>query len=228
MEISKTEAKYLAFLQDVKRLCDEGGTFSFKKLCTEHKVSNQLAKNLKENGIIKNLNEHQYPVYIWNSVNPNIYMVRKIKDEINKKEKIRNKERYKNKHILYDTIKPKSKEIKLTPSQKRKANKIVEGYKLETHKIIQLRDNKGYSFPQIAKELNYSAPNVNNIYLAVNGSENHFNRLGTLRKKAVLSVKKEIEEKNIRENIKSFSKRYFKQKTKKEISILWGLIKIKY
>jgi hypothetical protein len=86
-EITKTEKKYLESLRDLKARLDKKESITMTNFIVNNHLNNQVSVVLIKKGIVKNLGGNRNPNYIWNTIDPNIRMVRAILNEMNNYER---------------------------------------------------------------------------------------------------------------------------------------------
>lgn len=78
------QEKYLKALKDLKLLIETyNGEITVKDWVKAYKLDQQIQSVLTKNGIIKNVSSSQkFPIYEWRTIEPNVYMVNKVLDEL--------------------------------------------------------------------------------------------------------------------------------------------------
>lgn len=131
MHVSKTNKKYLNFLQDFQNHCNSGIQFSARDIIRDHKVTTTVTNIMAHGGLIKVNGRGRTTEYKWNSKNPDIRMAMELRKRI-----------YENhKKYLDDKNKPapviKKKAIVVASSEPRKRRtKVVEQPKTRTINIL--------------------------------------------------------------------------------------------
>ena len=86
-----TEKKYLTALQELKRRLDNNTSISLREFSREFSINNKVFTILVNEKLIQ---RHDRGIHTWNTIAPNIHMVRKIiqiQQEINRQSQINSK-----------------------------------------------------------------------------------------------------------------------------------------
>jgi len=79
MHVSKTNKKYLNFLQDFHNHCNANIQFTARDLIKEHKVTTTVTNIMAHGGLIKVSGRGRTTEYTWNSKAPDIRMVMELR-----------------------------------------------------------------------------------------------------------------------------------------------------
>jgi hypothetical protein len=82
--VTITEKKYLLALKSFYERLNNGEKLTFTDFVNEYKACRRFCKVMTDKGIVKNVGTRPHPVYKWNTVEPNIRMVRAILIEVRK------------------------------------------------------------------------------------------------------------------------------------------------
>jgi hypothetical protein len=218
--LTKTEQKYLTFLNDVYTQCNTNGEFRFSDLTDKHRISRRVSSLLIKEGRVVNKSDGRSPIYVWNTIKPNIHMVKHIQESIRKENKVTTFYR----------------------GEKKKTH-IWGGFDLNSGQIceiVQLRDVKKKPYSRIAKQFDFSVAHLSNIYHAAKGSKTHRERLNGNLKEAIDEflnnevITTQVKAKPIKattkvETIKVAPRMHPVVDSKqRSVVILWGLINIKF
>jgi hypothetical protein len=79
MHVSKTNKKYLNFLQDFHSHCNANIQFAARDLIKDHKVTTTVTNIMAHGGLIKVSGRGRTTEYTWNSKAPDIRMVMELR-----------------------------------------------------------------------------------------------------------------------------------------------------
>jgi hypothetical protein len=79
MHVSKTNKKYLNFLQDFHNHCNSNIQFAARDLIKDHKVTTTVTNIMAHGGLIKVSGRGRTTEYTWNSKAPDIRMVMELR-----------------------------------------------------------------------------------------------------------------------------------------------------
>lgn len=97
--LKRTDEKYLEVLFRIKHECEMGGNFSLSELIRDYSAGNAMGVVIQDAGIVRNVGHKNRPTYVWKSINPNIKMAERVRQEMTKrvmsyqKPKVKNKKR---------------------------------------------------------------------------------------------------------------------------------------
>ena len=87
MHVSKTNKKYLDFLQDFHNHCNANIQFSARDLIKDHKVTTTVTNIMAHGGLIKVIGRGRTTEYKWNSKAPDIRMAIELRKRITENHK---------------------------------------------------------------------------------------------------------------------------------------------
>jgi hypothetical protein len=87
MHVSKTNKKYLNFLQDFHNHCNANIQFAARDLIKDHKVTTTVTNIMAHGGIIKVSGRGRTTEYKWNSKAPDIRMAMELRKRITENHK---------------------------------------------------------------------------------------------------------------------------------------------
>ena len=87
MHVSKTNKKYLNFLQDFHNHCNANIQFAARDLIRDHKVTTTVTNIMAHGGIIKVSGRGRTTEYKWNSKAPDIRMAMELRKRITENHK---------------------------------------------------------------------------------------------------------------------------------------------
>jgi hypothetical protein len=132
MHLSKTNKKYLNFLQDFHGHCNSNIQFAARDLIKDHKVTTTVTNIMAHGGLIKVSGRGRTTEYTWNSKAPDIRMVIELRKRMTEYHKKYLAEKNKPTFTIHDNSMPlqgahklmlnesKSNEATLTSKEKRK------------------------------------------------------------------------------------------------------------
>jgi len=122
MHVSKTNKKYLNFLQDFHNHCNANIQFAARDLIKDHKVTTTVTNIMAHGGLIKVSGRGRTTEYKWNSKAPDIRMAMELRKRITENHKKYLLEKNKPSPI----IQKKAVVVASSTPVKRRRTKVVE------------------------------------------------------------------------------------------------------
>ena len=122
MHVSKTNKKYLNFLQDFHNHCNANIQFAARDLIKDHKVTTTVTNIMANGGLIKVSGRGRTTEYKWNSKAPDIRMAMELRKRITENHKKYLLEKNKPSPI----IQKKAVVVASSTPVKRRRTKVVE------------------------------------------------------------------------------------------------------
>lgn len=148
MHVSKTNKKYLNFLQDFHSHCNANIQFAARDLIKDHKVTTTVTNIMAHGGLIKVSGRGRTTEYTWNSKAPDIRMAIELRKRITENHKKYLIERNKPSPVRHENPAPiqnnrkavsvESKVVNPTPTTKAKRKYVKKNVPMPKSKSISI------------------------------------------------------------------------------------------